>query len=55
MTDLEKVLDRLGLLQYLGRLCEEGFEKWEAVMDITEQDLLRFPAPNYFFGVVWLC
>ncbi|CUS13768.1 unnamed protein product [Tuber aestivum] len=39
MTDLEEVLARLGLSQYLGRLSEEGFEKWEAVMDITEQDL----------------
>jgi len=39
MTDLEEVFARLGLSQYLGRLSEEGFEKWEAVMDITEQDL----------------
>lgn len=39
MTDLEEVLARLGLSQYLERLGEEGFEKWEAVMDITEQDL----------------
>ncbi|CCX34102.1 Similar to Non-histone chromosomal protein 6A; acc. no. P11632 [Pyronema omphalodes CBS 100304] len=39
MTDLEEVLDRLGLLQYLGRLNDEGFDKWETVLDITEQDL----------------
>lgn len=39
MTDLGEVLARLGLSQYLERLGEEGFEKWEAVMDITEQDL----------------
>lgn len=39
MTDLEEVLARLGLSQYLERLGEEGFERWESVMDITEQDL----------------
>lgn len=39
MTDLEVVLARLGLSQYLEQLVEEGFDKWEAVMDITEQDL----------------
>lgn len=39
MTDLGVVLARLGLSQYLESLVEEGFEKWEAVMDITEQDL----------------
>ncbi|KAL7268498.1 hypothetical protein RUND412_008876 [Rhizina undulata] len=39
MTDLGEVLARLGLSQYLGRLIEEGFEKWETVLDITEQDL----------------
>ncbi|KAF8247451.1 hypothetical protein K440DRAFT_643735 [Wilcoxina mikolae CBS 423.85] len=39
MTELSEVLDRLGLLQYLGRLNDEGFDKWETVLDITEQDL----------------
>ena len=39
MTELEEILARLGLSQYLGRLIEEGFEKWETVLDITEQDL----------------
>lgn len=39
MTELGDVLERLGLLQYLGRLHEEGFERWETVLDITEQDL----------------
>jgi hypothetical protein len=39
MTELSEVLERLGLLQYLGRLNEEGFKKWETVLDITEQDL----------------
>lgn len=39
MTNLVDVLGRLGLLQYLDRLQDEGFEKWETVLDITEQDL----------------
>lgn len=39
MTELEEILARLGLSQYLGRLIDEGFEKWETVLDITEQDL----------------
>jgi len=39
MTELRDVLDRLGLLQYLGRLKDEGFHKWDTVLDITEQDL----------------
>jgi hypothetical protein len=43
MTELGEVLDRLGLLQYLGRLNDEGFDKWETVLDITEQDLFVTP------------
>jgi ABC-type uncharacterized transport system fused permease/ATPase subunit len=39
MPELSEVLERLGLLQYLGRLNDEGFDKWETVLDITEQDL----------------
>jgi len=39
MSELEDILERLGLLQYLPRLQEEGFERWETVLDITEQDL----------------
>lgn len=39
MPELEEVLDRLGLSQYLVRLQDEGFDKWETVLDITEQDL----------------
>ncbi|KAI5811518.1 hypothetical protein DFH27DRAFT_32344 [Peziza echinospora] len=39
MTELESILARLSLSQYLGRLIEEGFEKWETVLDITENDL----------------
>lgn len=39
MTELEDILARLGLSQYLARLIDEGFERWETVLDITEQDL----------------
>jgi hypothetical protein len=39
MPELSEVLERLGLLQYLGILNDEGFDKWETVLDITEQDL----------------
>lgn len=37
--DLGEILERLGLSQYHARLVEEGFEKWETVQDVTEQDL----------------
>lgn len=39
MKELEEVLERLGLRQYLEVLTDEGFERWETVLDITEQDL----------------
>ena len=39
MTDLEQVLLRLGLSQYLEQFFAEGFEDWETVLDITEADL----------------
>ncbi|KAK6334149.1 hypothetical protein TWF696_002651 [Orbilia brochopaga] len=39
MSDLREVLDRLGLSQYLGRLIEEGFDRWDTVLDIQESDL----------------
>ncbi|KAK4698052.1 hypothetical protein P7C71_g130, partial [Lecanoromycetidae sp. Uapishka_2] len=39
MTDLVSVLSRLNLLQYIDKFCEEGFETWETVLDITESDL----------------
>ena len=39
MTDLEQVLLRLGLAQYLEQFYAEGFEDWETVLDITEADL----------------
>ncbi|KAI9845704.1 MAG: hypothetical protein M1838_001567 [Thelocarpon superellum] len=40
MTDLESILVRLGLSQYLDQLVAEGFETWETVLDITEADLV---------------
>ena len=45
MTGLGEILARLGLSQYLGRLIDEGFEKWETVLDITEQDLYASSVP----------
>lgn len=39
MTDLCSILCRLDLAQYIDTLCEEGFETWETVLDITESDL----------------
>lgn len=39
MTDLHPILSRLGLVQYIDRFSEEGFETWETVLDITESDL----------------
>ena len=39
MTDLEDILDRLGLGSYVERFVEEGFDTWETVLDITESDL----------------
>lgn len=39
MTDLEPVLQRLGLRQYLEVLVAEGFDTWAALSDIQESDL----------------
>ncbi|KAF3138639.1 hypothetical protein TWF569_008741 [Orbilia oligospora] len=39
MSDLREILDRLGLSQYLGRLIEEGFDRWDTILDIQETDL----------------
>ena len=39
MTDLETLLQRLGLQQYLDAFIAEGFETWETVLDIQEADL----------------
>lgn len=39
MCALEHVLERMGLSMYLSRLQHEGFDTWETLMDITEEDL----------------
>ncbi|KAF2737426.1 hypothetical protein EJ04DRAFT_488080 [Polyplosphaeria fusca] len=36
---LSEVLDRLGLNDYFGSLKENGFDTWDRVVDITEDDL----------------
>lgn len=48
MTDLQTILSRLGLAQYVERFNEEGFEIWETVLDITESDLY---ARTLYFNV----
>ncbi|KAK4073297.1 transcriptional regulator family: HMG [Purpureocillium lilacinum] len=37
--ELESILTQLGLAQYLGLLVDEGFDTWEALLDIQESDL----------------
>ena len=39
MTDIQPILSRLGLAQYVDRFSEEGFDIWETVLEITESDL----------------
>jgi hypothetical protein len=39
IPDLTEVLERLGLTQYAQVLSDNGFHNWEAVVDITEDDL----------------
>lgn len=39
MDSLETKLEQLGLAQYAEALAENGFENWETVLDITEDDL----------------
>ncbi|KAI9797014.1 MAG: hypothetical protein M1833_005847 [Piccolia ochrophora] len=39
MSELERVLARLGLSQYVEAFISEGFETWDTVLDITEADL----------------
>lgn len=39
MVDLELLLSLLGLPQYLDRFVQAGFDSWETVMEITEDDL----------------
>ncbi|RAR05730.1 hmg box protein [Stemphylium lycopersici] len=36
---LTEVLGRLGLTEYFQVLCDNGFHSWEAVVDITEDDM----------------
>lgn len=39
MADLELVLSWLGLSQYHDRFVQAGFDSWETVLEITEDDL----------------
>ncbi|KAJ4361744.1 hypothetical protein N0V95_001637 [Ascochyta clinopodiicola] len=39
MPELSEVLERIGLSSYLSVLSTNGFQDWETVVDITEEDL----------------
>lgn len=39
MTDIQPVLQGLGLGQYYQAFLDEGFDTWETVLDIQENDL----------------
>lgn len=39
MVDLELVLSWMGLSRYIERFVQAGFDSWETVMEITEEDL----------------
>jgi SAM domain (Sterile alpha motif) len=39
MPELSEALERIGLSTYLDILCANGFNTWETVLDITEEDL----------------
>ena len=39
MSDLRDILWRLGLDQYFQTFIQEGFDTWDALLDITESDL----------------
>ena len=39
MTELEEILNGLGLEQYLDALVAESFDTWDVVCDIQESDL----------------
>ena len=42
MGDLELTLTWLGLSKYLERFEEAGFDSWETILEITENDLEVF-------------
>ena len=39
MSDLELTLAWLGMDRYLERFIEAGFDSWDTVLEITENDL----------------
>ena len=36
---MAEMLSRLGMSEYTSGFCAEGFDTWEAIMDIAEADL----------------
>ena len=45
MADTQTVLQRLGIHQYYDVFLAEGFDTWETVMDIQENDLYVLAKP----------
>ncbi|KAF2813614.1 uncharacterized protein BDZ99DRAFT_338006, partial [Mytilinidion resinicola] len=39
MAELKHILERLGLGEYYDTLVSNGFERWDTVLEITEDDL----------------
>ena len=42
MTELAEIFDDFNLTQYLHSFLEQGFDTWDTILDITEQDLFVF-------------
>jgi hypothetical protein len=39
MNHLESILQSLGISEYLDRFIDAGFSTWEALLEITEDEL----------------
>jgi len=48
MADIQPVLQRLGLVQYYEAFLAEGFDTWETVLDIQENDLYVMVSGEYY-------
>lgn len=46
MTDIQPILQRLGLERYYEAFLAEGFDTWETVLDIQENDLYVLVKPR---------
>lgn len=39
MADLELTLSWLGMIKYLDRFVDAGFDSWATILEVTEEDL----------------